>query len=84
VELYFHSPNTPSWSGAQLKRRDNFTFHMYRNYSNQVPIPEAVYITLNLGNCLCSQLSLFIMSTDELTSFLLLVFTFQTTVFIDL
>jgi hypothetical protein len=26
VELYLHSPNTPSWRGAQLKYRDNFTF----------------------------------------------------------
>jgi hypothetical protein len=26
VELYFHSPNTPSWAGAQLKHRDNLTF----------------------------------------------------------
>jgi hypothetical protein len=26
VELYIHSPNTPSWHGAQLKHRDNFTF----------------------------------------------------------
>jgi hypothetical protein len=26
VELYFHSPNTPSWRGTQLKHRDNFTF----------------------------------------------------------
>jgi hypothetical protein len=27
LELYFHSPNTPSWRGAQLKKhRDNFTF----------------------------------------------------------
>jgi hypothetical protein len=26
VELYFHSPNTPSWRGAQLKHVDNFTF----------------------------------------------------------
>jgi hypothetical protein len=25
VELYFHSPNTPSWRSAQLKHRDNFT-----------------------------------------------------------
>jgi hypothetical protein len=24
VELYLHSPNTPSWCGAQLKHRDNF------------------------------------------------------------
>jgi hypothetical protein len=26
VELYLHSPNTPSWHGAQLKHRKNFTF----------------------------------------------------------
>jgi len=23
------SPNTPSWRGAQLKHRDNFTFLLY-------------------------------------------------------
>jgi hypothetical protein len=27
VELYLHSPDTPSWRGAQLKHRDNFAFH---------------------------------------------------------
>jgi hypothetical protein len=26
VELYLHSPSAPSWRGAQLKHRDNFTF----------------------------------------------------------
>jgi hypothetical protein len=26
VEMYLHSHNTPSWRGAQLKHRDNFTF----------------------------------------------------------
>jgi hypothetical protein len=26
VELYLHSSITPSWRGAQLKQRDNFTF----------------------------------------------------------
>jgi hypothetical protein len=30
VELYFHSPTTPSWRGTQLKYRDNFTFAFYR------------------------------------------------------
>jgi hypothetical protein len=29
VELYLHSPDTPSWRGAQLKHRDNFTFTFY-------------------------------------------------------
>jgi hypothetical protein len=36
VELYFFSPNTPSWCGVQLKKhRDNFTFtftfYLYQN-----------------------------------------------------
>jgi len=26
VELYIHSPNTPSWLGDQLKHMDNFKF----------------------------------------------------------
>jgi len=26
VELYFHFRNIPSWCGAQLRYRDNFTF----------------------------------------------------------
>jgi hypothetical protein len=30
VELYLHSPNTPSWcGGAQLKHRGNFTFTLF-------------------------------------------------------
>jgi hypothetical protein len=29
VELYLHSPNTPSWRGAQGEHRDNFTFYLY-------------------------------------------------------
>jgi hypothetical protein len=28
MELYLHSSNTPSWRGAQLKHRDNFTFYL--------------------------------------------------------
>jgi hypothetical protein len=30
VKLYLHSPNTPSWRGAQLKSRDNFAFTFYK------------------------------------------------------
>jgi hypothetical protein len=26
MELYLHSPNGPSWRGAQGEHRDNFTF----------------------------------------------------------
>jgi hypothetical protein len=29
LETYFHSPNTPSWRGAQLKHRDKFTLNFY-------------------------------------------------------
>jgi len=29
VELYLHSTNMPSWRGAQLQHRDNFTFFMF-------------------------------------------------------
>jgi hypothetical protein len=28
VELYLHSNNTPSWRGAQIKQRNNFTFYL--------------------------------------------------------
>jgi hypothetical protein len=30
VELYFHSPNTPSWCGAELKEKQyGVVFRMY-------------------------------------------------------
>jgi hypothetical protein len=35
VELYIHSPNTPSWRGAQLKHRDNFTFTFTDDYKEK-------------------------------------------------
>jgi hypothetical protein len=31
ADLYPHSPSTPSWRGAQLKQRDNFTFTFYED-----------------------------------------------------
>jgi len=42
VELYLHSPNTTSWRGAQLKRRDNFTFYIFTNakFRNIVRYPR--------------------------------------------
>jgi hypothetical protein len=31
MELYLHSPNTPSWRAAQLKKhRDNFIIHSFK------------------------------------------------------
>jgi hypothetical protein len=38
VELYFHSSNTPSWRGAQLKHRDNFTFYLYLTSSSNCEV----------------------------------------------
>jgi hypothetical protein len=32
VWSYTPLPNTPSWRGAQLKLRDNFTFYYYYYY----------------------------------------------------
>jgi hypothetical protein len=29
VELYLHSPNTPSWCGAQFKKKAQITFSNY-------------------------------------------------------
>jgi hypothetical protein len=34
VELYLHSPNIPSWRGAQGEHRDNFTFTFTRAYAS--------------------------------------------------
>jgi hypothetical protein len=28
VKLYLHSPNAPSWRGAQGEHSDNFTFYL--------------------------------------------------------
>jgi hypothetical protein len=36
MELYLRFPNTPSWRGAQLKYRDNFTFTFTFIYSSRL------------------------------------------------
>jgi len=38
VELYLHSPNTPSWRGTQLKHRDDFTFWQLMSRKPGVPV----------------------------------------------
>jgi hypothetical protein len=43
VEPYLHSPNTPSWLDAQLKKhRDNFTFYLYLYYLYGVGVEQSV------------------------------------------
>jgi hypothetical protein len=36
-----HSPNTPSWRGAQGEHRDNFTFYLYVLWIIRVQFVEA-------------------------------------------
>jgi hypothetical protein len=54
VELYLHSPNTPSWRGAQLKHRDNFTFtfttDMFIPLSNVIKLLGVVMLVHCLGD----------------------------------
>jgi hypothetical protein len=38
VELYLHSPNAPSWRGAQLKHRGNFTVTFFGLESKLYPM----------------------------------------------
>jgi len=49
VELYLHSLNTPSWRGAQLKHRDNFTFISRLNWS------PYLYVLLELSHPTASE-----------------------------
>jgi hypothetical protein len=50
VELYLYSLNTPSWRGAQLKRRDKFAFaSSFERIMNCVP--EASLYTQSYFSC---------------------------------
>jgi len=53
VELYLQSPNTPSWCGAQLNHRDNFTFTFTANIVleklNLMQINECTMFTVHCG-----------------------------------
>jgi hypothetical protein len=44
VELYLHFPNTPSWRGAQLKHRDDFTFYLTNGIYDKISILKLQYI----------------------------------------
>jgi len=46
VELYIHSLYTPTWRGAQLKHRNNFTFILYYIASYITYYIALNYITL--------------------------------------
>jgi hypothetical protein len=54
VELYLHSPNTPSWRDAQLNQRENFTFYLYLMYSykNFFPLDLKGRKTYRRENCI--------------------------------
>jgi hypothetical protein len=49
VQLYLHSPNTPSWRGAKLQNRDNFNFYtfsvfIYNIYQDFINVTEIIQI----------------------------------------
>jgi len=44
-------PNTPSWRGAQLKHRDNFTFYLYLVC---VCVCVCVYVCMYICVCVCA------------------------------
>jgi hypothetical protein len=47
LELYTHSPNTLSWSGAHLKHRDfNFLYVTVKRTPKIIATLEATYTTL--------------------------------------
>jgi hypothetical protein len=43
VELYIHSPNTPSWRGAQGEHRDNCTFYLLKTEFQRIFKTQAIY-----------------------------------------
>jgi len=50
VELYLNYPNTPSWRGAQLKHRGNFTLHLKdftRTDTQVVPLFDSTLKVVN-------------------------------------
>jgi hypothetical protein len=59
AELYLHSPNTPSWRGAQLKHRDNFfnfsiflPSHSNRNWPSSFLLAPSQHIAHIVLPCL--------------------------------
>jgi hypothetical protein len=49
AELYLHSPNMPSWRGAQLKHWGNFTFTSNINSISMEAVRTYEGATLNIG-----------------------------------
>jgi hypothetical protein len=53
VELYFHSPNTPSWRGTQLKEKaqGQLCLYFYRNNFTFLPGTEICIFPSMLAKC---------------------------------
>jgi hypothetical protein len=47
VELYIHSPNTPSWRGAQLKKRTGTTLPLplFQSWNSALRIKEIQFLS---------------------------------------
>jgi hypothetical protein len=51
MEVYLHSPNMPSWRGAQLKHKDNLIFITVSQFSNKIKrMFSVVYIYVFIFN----------------------------------
>jgi hypothetical protein len=53
MELRLHSRNTPSWSGAQLKKRDDITFSFtFTNVDKSLLYFSSLYTVKGNDKCL--------------------------------
>jgi hypothetical protein len=48
VQLYIHSPYTPSWRGAQLKHRENFTFYLFYLFTSALHVVMYLTVTASI------------------------------------
>jgi hypothetical protein len=54
VELYLHSPNAPSWRGAQLgEHRDNLISRIFKFKGCQYTVPFYIARRVVLYVCVC-------------------------------
>jgi len=69
VELYLHSSNTPSWRGAQLKLRDNFTFYLLYTYNAselyQYVFIKTLQISVQMSSRSATRQKIFILKMDS-------------------
>jgi hypothetical protein len=69
VELYIHSPNTPSWHGAHLKHRDVFTSSFFNGKvaaNHKMTALNTVHCTAETNGCVINVSLIFHEVTESL------------------